>query len=72
MHDAISLVSENLKIRGDVSVSKYTTELSTIKLRERNLQVQNHHLHLVFLTDTRSTDSSPLFYSTSVDPISPP
>jgi len=29
------------------------TELSTIKLRERNLQVQNHHLHLVFLTDTR-------------------
>ena len=48
------------------------TELSTIKLRERNLQAQSYRLHLSSLTNNAVIRQfySPLF--PSVEPISPP
>ena len=47
-------------------------KLSTIRLRERNLQAQNYRLHLSSLTNNAVIRQfySPL--STSVEPISPP
>ena len=49
-----------------------TSEPRQITQLRRNSQMQSYRLQLLKVTDTRSSDSSPLSYTLPVDPISPP